>query len=363
MMSSKIAVGDLSQLGPFLARTAVATVLARRSSTPLRTTSSRPEPVTPLRTRGHLQRDKRRPLEVMDCRADEALPRRVHDVAEDPAYRGFAKEVARCTRELSGCAGTPCKRVFGHRGHPSGRGSRLSAFGIVGWPQGRSGNMHMAGTKSWRFAHDIDQGLHCALYLRDAIRLKVEDHPGNPPRLVGDVPDRSQLLDREATRTAAARWPSWWHAVLAHQALTQLESSSEHADSLAWLRELGARHQLVFDPPEWASLADSPALRHAARALWDEGCSWFERARRPYLPPSDEDVFAWEQVRDGAERAIDEHDVPPGAINGCAEVLLVEGSWWKLPTPGAAACSIAAARDPAAIPVILKEVFDSHLAG
>jgi hypothetical protein len=68
-------------------------------------------------------------------------------------------------------------------------------------------------------------------------------------------------------------------------------------------------------------------------------------------------------VRDGAELAVDEHDVTPGAVNGCAQVLLVEGSWWKLPTPGAAVCSIAAARDPTTIPVMLKEVFDSHLAG
>jgi hypothetical protein len=84
----------------------------------------------------------------------------------------------------------------------------------------------MAGTESWQFAHNIDQSLHCALYLRDAIGLKVEAQPDNPPRLVGDLPDRSQLLDREATRTAAARWPSWWRAVLAHQAPSALQSRS-----------------------------------------------------------------------------------------------------------------------------------------
>lgn len=223
--------------------------------------------------------------------------------------------------------------------------------------------MRKAGTESWRFAHDIDQSLHCVLYLRDAIGLKVDDRPGSPPRLVGEIPDRSRLLDFEATRTAAARWPSWWRAVVANQALTELQSSSEQTDSRAWLRELAARHRLVVDPPEWASLANCPALQDAARALWDEGCKWFDPARAQYLPPSGQDVFAWGQVRDGADRAVFEHDVTPGAINGCALVLLVEGSWWTLPTPGAALCSIAAARDPATSPVILKEVFDSHLAG
>ena len=223
--------------------------------------------------------------------------------------------------------------------------------------------MRKAGSESWRFTHDIDQSLHCVLHLRDTIGLKVDDGPDNPPRLVGDIPDRSQLLDREATRTAAARWPSWWRAVVGNQALTQVRSSSEHTDSRAWLRELAARYRLVVDPPEWASLADSPALQDAARALWDEGCEWFGPAREPYLPLSGQDVLAWEQVRVGAERAAVEHDVTRVAINGCALVLLVEGSWWTLPTPGAALCSIAAARDAATTPVILEAVFDSHLAG
>src|SRR3954447_18728016 len=172
--------------------------------------------------------------------------------------------------------------------------------------------MPNAGSDTWRFAHDIDQSLHCALYLRDAIGLEVDDRAGNPPRLVGDIPDRSQLLDREATTTAAARWPSWWRAVVGNQALTPLQSSSEQTDSRAWLGELAARHRLVVDPPEWASLADSPALQDAARTLWDEACEWFNPAREPHLPPSGQDVFAWEQVRVGAERAVVEHDVTPG---------------------------------------------------
>src|SRR3954454_11686508 len=126
--------------------------------------------------------------------------------------------------------------------------------------------------------------------------------------------------------------------------LTQSKSSSEQTDSPSSLRELAARHRLVVDPPEWATLADSPALQEAARALWVEGCNWFDPARKPYLPPSGEDVFAWEQVRDGAERAVVEPHVPRGVINGCAQALVVEGSCWKLPTPRPSFCSIAALR-------------------
>jgi len=53
--------------------------------------------------------------------------------------------------------------------------------------------------------------------------------------------------------------------------------------------------------------------------------------------------------------------VKPGAVNGCAQVLIVEGSWWQLVAPGAALCSLSAARDPETVSIILTNVFDSYL--
>ncbi len=97
------------------------------------------------------------------------------------------------------------------------------------------------------------------------------------------------------------------------------------------------------------------------RALWVEGFEWFTSARRPHLPPSGA-VFSWEQVRHGAEHAAAEHGVSPDAINGGAQVLLVEGSWWRLVAPGAALCSIAAAQDADTVAAILNAVFSSNLA-
>jgi hypothetical protein len=223
--------------------------------------------------------------------------------------------------------------------------------------------MRKAGTESWRFAHDIDESLHCVLYLRDVLGLQIEDDGVMPPRLAGDVPDRSQVLGPASAVVAAAWWPSWWRAVVNQGAPTQLGSSSQQNGLQNWVREIATWHGPVFDPPEWASLEGSPALRDAARMLWIESCRRFGPAREPYLPPSCLDVFAWDQVRDAAERAADEHKVNPGKVNGCAQVLLVEGSWWHIVAPGVALCSIAAARDPAIAPVILKVAFDSYLAG
>lgn len=221
--------------------------------------------------------------------------------------------------------------------------------------------MRKVGTKSWRFAHDIDQSLHCALYLRDALRFLIEDQAGVPPRLAGDLPDRSHVLGPEPARTATARWPSWWHTLVTQLAPAQLGTPGG-TDTRSWLREISARRRTVVDPPDWNSLEDSPALREALCAVWVDSSRWFEATREPYLPPACQDMFAWEQVRDGAERAAAEHAVSLGQVNGCVEVLLVEGLWWHLIAPGVALCSVAAAQDPGTARTILRETFGSHLA-
>lgn len=220
--------------------------------------------------------------------------------------------------------------------------------------------MRRAGSESWRFAHDIDQTLHALLYVRDALGLGVEEAIGIPPRLAGDVPNRASLLDADARRDAARDWPAWWHDAVAAQARTQLEPPA--ADTEGRLREITARHRMVADPPEWLSLSARPALRHAARNLYVEACRWFNPARQPLLPPARRDVFAWELVRDIAEATAVEHGVSVGAINGCALVLVVEGSWWELASPGVALCSVAAATSPVSTQAVLRKVLASPFA-
>ena len=222
--------------------------------------------------------------------------------------------------------------------------------------------MRRGGSESWRFAHDIDQSLHVLLYVRDALRLGLEEGRGIPPPLAGGVADRSELLDPAARQAATRDWPSWWRAAVAERAGRELTPQPTDPGREEWMRELAARHRLVVDPPEWASLSGRPALQAAARALWSEGCQWFTPARQPYLPPARRDVFAWEIVRDAAERAGAEHQVSPGAVNGAALVLVVEGAWWELLSPGVALCSTSAATSPEVVAAILAEVFDSHLA-
>lgn len=217
--------------------------------------------------------------------------------------------------------------------------------------------MRKAGSQSWRFAHDIDESLHFVLYLRDALGLQVDVVGIVPPQLAVDVPDRSKLL----SQGAAAGWPSWWRTMVNQVAPRQLGFPSREIASQDLLRGVPAQDGWVVDPPEFLSLAGSPELRHAARTLWSESCRWFGAARKPYLAPSCLDMFAWEQVLDAAERAADKHEVSLGEVNGCAQILIVEGSWWQVVAPGVALCSIASARDPAIVPLLLDGTFDSYL--
>ena len=212
--------------------------------------------------------------------------------------------------------------------------------------------MRRAGSESWRFAQDIDQTLHALLYVRDTLGLDVEEARDIPPRLAGDLPDRSNLLDANARREAGRDWSAWWHSAVEAQAKTQLGAPG--AATQEQLRGI--------DPPEWSSLSGHLALQQAARGLYVEGRRWFEPARQPFLPPTCRDVFTWELVRDVAEATAVEHGVSLGAINGCALVLVVEGNWWELALPGVVVCSVAAATEPDSTVAILRQVLASPLA-
>ena len=221
--------------------------------------------------------------------------------------------------------------------------------------------MRRQGSASWRFGHNIDQSLHLVLYVRDGLGIDVDGDPINPPRLVGPVVDHRHLLDDGPTEAVVSQWSSWWHAVVALQAPDRSGDRPQQTDRRAWHDELTARRRPVLDPPTWSCLDECPPLQDAVRAVWVEGFHQFTAARMPYIPPSRQGIFPGQQVRHGAERAAAKHHVSPDAINGHAEVLLVEGAWWRLVAPGAALCSVAAAQDTDTIASILDAVFSSNL--
>jgi hypothetical protein len=198
------------------------------------------------------------------------------------------------------------------------------------------------------------------LYIRDALGLGVEASALVPP-LAGEVlvPDRKDLVGPDARQQAADSWVAWWSRAVAAQGRTELGPHGMARDE--WHRRIADLHRQVADPPEWSSLSRCAALQRAVGALYEEGARWIGAARPPFLPPARRDIFEWALVRDVAEATAAAHEVSKGALNGCALVLLVEGSWWELVSPGVALCSVAAATDPAQAATVVRQIFASAL--
>lgn len=64
-------------------------------------------------------------------------------------------------------------------------------------------------------------------YLREALGLEIEDDPVRSPRLAGEIPDPSGLLDPVANQQAAARWSPWWQLVGPGAALCSIAAAHD----------------------------------------------------------------------------------------------------------------------------------------
>lgn len=213
--------------------------------------------------------------------------------------------------------------------------------------------MYETGKESWRFTHNIPTTPHALLYIRDALRLG-ELASLEVPRLIEEAPDRrAQLTTRERTDAASA-WSSWWARAVGVEVQDTLV---RHPTDASWRARMFERRQQLVDPPAWSSLGAHPGLQHAAQLLHHEANRWADKARLPYLPPVRRDLFEWHLVRDAAEETAARYKVSPGAIDGSALILLVEGDWWQLLPSGTALCSVGTARDPTASAAILRQIF------
>lgn len=222
--------------------------------------------------------------------------------------------------------------------------------------------MRRAGSASWRFAEGINKMPVAALFVRDAVGLGVPPGAELPPRLDGEVPDRSGLVRAGQRRAAGAEWVGWWQAVVAHH--VGLQQGAPHgADERAWLAQQVVQAGALFDPPDFASLAGRSALRDVLRTTFADALRWADDQSRTLLMPphGHPGQFDYETVRSVAEQVAQRHQVSPNAVRGCAIVLPVESIWWRRCSPGAILCSAHAARDPDAARAALTDAFDSGL--
>lgn len=224
--------------------------------------------------------------------------------------------------------------------------------------------MQRAGSASWQFTEGIEEMPLVALFVRDAVGLAVLAGSAIPPRLGGERPgDRSDVLEIGQGDAAGPAWTDWWLQIVS-LTVHHWQDESAASDQQARMRQRAAEYRKVFDPPAFASLANSPALREAVRATFEDAVRWANTRRRALrMPPQGRPgQFDYDIVRGVAEQMARQYQVSPGAVRGCALVLPVEAKWWARFAPGAVLCSIDAARDPAVAQIVLTDAFESSLA-
>jgi hypothetical protein len=229
---------------------------------------------------------------------------------------------------------------------------------------GRLRRVQHAGSRSWRFAEGLEQLPIVALFVRDAAELDVPWFAGLPPRLDDMPPHHSPALTPDQRAEAGVQWVAWWHAVLA-QAARHEQGSPIDVDQRDWIRRMLAETSDLFDPPDFTSLTDNAALRAAMRTYSAAGLRWADARRRALLLPrgGSPGQFDYALTRQVAEQIARRHHVDSSAVQACAILLPVHGTWWHRLQPGVVVSSVAAARDPATARSILNDAFESGLTG
>jgi hypothetical protein len=214
----------------------------------------------------------------------------------------------------------------------------------------------VAGSQSWKLTSDIAELPHVALYVRDAAAIGSGPDGALPPRLQGEIPDRSFVLDDHERARAESEWRAWWGRVIAFE--TDERPAGSELDTRRRLMERARQHQRVADPPAFQSLDDSPALQGAVRSLFEEARTWFRARERAWRPPRAK-VFDGRVAKRAAEHVAQTEDVPMGRLRARVQLLLVEGDWWQRPSDGVMLYSPSLLADDAALEQLLRDTFAS----
>lgn len=218
--------------------------------------------------------------------------------------------------------------------------------------------MQSSRSTSWRFRQGNSQLLHLALFTRDAAGLVIKSSADIPPPLTWDPADHGEVINADQRAEAATQWVEWWSRLLAHVVedakRSQNESGGEVTERLRLMAEWQDR---AFDPPEFQSLANSPALQNAVIATFEEGLEWFNRSGPDVEHVTTSESFDGEVVRNAAENLAAERGVPLGDLRAVIHILDVQGMWSYLVAPGCALCSRSLTGDANAASLLLHDAF------
>jgi hypothetical protein len=221
--------------------------------------------------------------------------------------------------------------------------------------------MRFSQSASWQFREADSQFLHLALFARYAAGLIVAPSADIPPHLAGEPRSSGGLAEADQQAKAGQEWRTWWAGLLRHVVSDARRRWTEDIGDLDELLITMRRdHEAVFDPPDFQTLADMPALRTVVVTTFGPGLEWMSRRARPPAQGPQHGAFSWEAVRNAAENAAAERGVPLDEIKAAVHVLDVEGLWSYLVAPGCAICSSPTAASPDAARRLLSEVFGSQ---
>ncbi|PYG02347.1 hypothetical protein SAMN05216184_101820 [Georgenia satyanarayanai] len=173
------------------------------------------------------------------------------------------------------------------------------------------------------------------LFVRDALRLEV-DEPTAPPPLDPAAPDHRDLLTAAERARAAEQWQAWWRAALAHEA--RYHGARVTGVPLAWHREQAAEREAALgSPPDFAALSGSPELQRACTLLHPELRSWSRRE-----PPHESPVTALQSqdCGDVAAEVAGRWGAELRHVHGVVLAYGVAGPWRRLAAPGVLVSSI-----------------------
>jgi hypothetical protein len=220
--------------------------------------------------------------------------------------------------------------------------------------------MRVAGTASWRLEESSGSLSEQALFVRDAARLAP---PGNDmaPPLIGDVPDRSDVLGSADRQRAGVQWLNWWNQVLDLE--LRRSGDSADGDASASARARLAEHDAVCDPPNFTALANRPQLQAAAGATFEDFTRWQSTIRPRSREPRQRGLLEWSLIKQTAEDVAFDRRVDIDAARATVVIVSVHGLWWRRVAPGAVLCSVGAATDPLTAQTLLRDAFDSRITG
>ena len=144
----------------------------------------------------------------------------------------------------------------------------------------------------------------------------------------------------------SAAWLDWWRRFIHVEGATERGEYARVADSDAGRAQQRAAVFAVFDPPEFATLADSPSLQRAARQVCNQALQW-KVEHRAVAPDR---RSAWLAQKAVAESVIEEYQVSPSRVSAGVIVLEVSGQWSNIPEPGVLLCSSEFFVDSEAVP-------------